>query len=48
MTLDEKIRQIVVDAMRQWPPNIDGRELLKQLDHLAARVKLACAEEGED
>jgi len=45
MTLDERVKQIVVDTMRTWPKKMDAAGLLKQLDTLAQRVKAAALEE---
>lgn len=45
MTLEERLKRIVVDTVRTWPKKVDARELLKQLDTFKNRVKAACLEE---
>ena len=48
MTLDERLKYIVVDTMRTWPRTLYGStELLKQLERFKERVKAACLEEKD-
>lgn len=49
MTLDERIRYIVVDTMRTWPVTpIESVVLLRLLDTMGMHIKAACLEEKRE
>ena len=48
MTLDERLKHIVVDTIRTWPTKLDSSELLKQLERFKTRIQAACFEERPD
>ena len=45
MTLDERLKHIVIDTVRTWPKKLDSADLIKQLDVFKGRIKAACLEE---